>query len=176
MRAKLAASAAVYIACIPLANLLVARFGAVPVWPGLVAPAGVYAVGVAFIARDFLQRSAEQMFGKGRGRWVTVGAVAVGLGLSYLLASPVLATASAAAFAVSELSDLAVFTALEGRGFLRALTLSNVVSAVLDSVVFLWLAFHSLQYLPGQLVGKLLMTVAALAVLVPLRLRRTHAA
>ena len=36
-----------------------------------------------------------------------------------------------------------------------AVVASSIVGLVVDSVVFLWLAFGSLAYLPGQVVGKL---------------------
>jgi MYXO-CTERM domain-containing protein len=42
---------------------------------------------------------------------------------------------------------------------------------VADSIVFLTLAFGSLQYLPGQVVGKAWMTLLAVAVLWLLRRR-----
>ena len=44
-----------------------------------------------------------------------------------------------------------------------------VVSGGLDSVLFLWLAFHSLDFLKGQLVGKAWMTAAFVLLLVPFR-------
>jgi uncharacterized PurR-regulated membrane protein YhhQ (DUF165 family) len=37
-----------------------------------------------------------------------------------------------------------------------------MVGLVADSVLFLWLAFGSLEFLAGQIVGKLLMVVLAL--------------
>jgi uncharacterized PurR-regulated membrane protein YhhQ (DUF165 family) len=42
---------------------------------------------------------------------------------------------------------------------------SNVVGAVVDSVIFLSIAFGSLELVRGQVVGKLWMTLAAAAVL-----------
>jgi hypothetical protein len=42
---------AAYIATIPAANWAVTRFGVVPVGFGLLAPAGVYAVGIALVLR-----------------------------------------------------------------------------------------------------------------------------
>jgi queuosine precursor transporter len=47
--------------------------------------------------------------------------------------------------------------------------LSNTAGLVLDSVVFLWLAFGSLEFLAGQLVGKATMTLVALPLLVVAR-------
>ena len=44
-------------------------------------------------------------------------------------------------------------------------TASNVVGSVVDSCLFLWLAFGSLDFLAGQLVGKWEVTAATVAVL-----------
>src|SRR3712207_7873588 len=58
------------------------------------------------------------------------------------------------AFLVSEAADLAVYTPLQRRGLVLAVALSSVVGLVLDSVVFLLLAFGSLDYLAGQEIGR----------------------
>jgi len=41
---------------------------------------------------------------------------------------------------------------------------SSVVGLVVDSVLFLWLAFGSLEFLAGQILGKLWMVLLALPV------------
>jgi len=46
---------------------------------------------------------------------------------------------------------------------------SNVVGLVADSVLFLYIAFGSLAFLSGQIVGKAWMTLAAVAVLALVR-------
>lgn len=73
------------------------------------------------------------------------------------------ALASGAAFLVSELADLAVYTPLRARSWAAAVALSNTVGAVVDSALFLWLAFGSLDFLAGQVLGKLWMTALAVA-------------
>lgn len=146
---------AAYIATIPAANWAVAHYGAVPVGFGLAAPAGVYAVGVALVLRDLAREAA--------GRAAVVAAIAVGALLSWLLATPALALASAAAFAVSESLDFAVYEPLRERGLTVAMLASNAVGLAADSLIFLWLAFGSLTFLPGQLLGKTWMTLAAVA-------------
>jgi uncharacterized PurR-regulated membrane protein YhhQ (DUF165 family) len=148
---------AAYIATIPAANMLVDHFGAVPVGFGLMAPAGVFMVGLALVLRDLTHEWA--------GRWAVLGAIATGTILSYLLASPALATASAAAFGVAELADMAVYTPLRRRGLLTAVAVSNAVGLVVDSLLFLHLAFDSLEFLPGQLLAKAEMTLLALLAL-----------
>jgi uncharacterized PurR-regulated membrane protein YhhQ (DUF165 family)/NADPH-dependent 7-cyano-7-deazaguanine reductase QueF len=156
-----AAAAATYLATIVAANWAINRYGAVPVWPGLAAPAGVYFAGAAFTLRDLTQ---EHL-----GRLATLAAIAAGAGLSYLIASPRLAAASAAAFAASELADFAVYQPLRARRLLLAVLASNVVGSVVDSALFLALAFGNLTYLPGQVVGKTWTTVIAVVVLAAAR-------
>lgn len=145
-----------YIATIFAANWLIEHVGIVPVGFGLVAPAGVYAVGLAFTLRDIVQHTI--------GREATVAAILIGASLSYFV-SPAFAVASGVAFLVSELADFAVYTPLERRSWLGAVTLSNTVGLVLDSVLFLWLAFGSLAFLPGQVLGKAWMTLLAVLLL-----------
>lgn len=88
--------------------------------------------------------------------------IAVGIGLSWFLASPALAVASAAAFTVAELADLVVYVLIRPRGFIVAAATSNVVSAPVDTVVFLSIAGFPLTWdvFAGQMVGKLLWATA----------------
>jgi uncharacterized PurR-regulated membrane protein YhhQ (DUF165 family) len=148
---------AAYIATIFAANWAITRFGLVPAGFGLLAPAGVYFAGLAFTLRDFTQETLGR-------RWVVV-AIVVGAGLSALVSPAQLAMASGIAFLVSELADFAVYTPLSKRTWLGAVALSNTVGLILDSVLFLWLAFGSLAFLPGQVVGKAWMTLLAVALL-----------
>jgi len=158
-----ATTLAAYIATIPAANMAVAHFGAVPVGFGLLAPAGVYAVGIALVLRDLAREVA--------GRAAVAAAIIAGAALSFLLATPALALASTVAFAVSEILDFAVYEPLRKRGLLAAMTASNAAGLAADSLLFLWLAFGSLTFLPGQILGKAWMTVAAVAVIAAFRRR-----
>jgi uncharacterized PurR-regulated membrane protein YhhQ (DUF165 family) len=63
--------------------------------------------------------------------------------------------ASAGAFMLSELADFAVYTPLQRRSLLWAVLLSSLLGLIVDSIVFLHLAFGDLEYLPGQIIGKL---------------------
>jgi uncharacterized PurR-regulated membrane protein YhhQ (DUF165 family) len=150
------AAAIGYVATIFLANWLIQHVGIVNVGFGLKAPAGVYAVGLAFTFRDIVQRTL--------GREAVIAAILIGAVLSYLVA-PTFAVASAVAFLVSELADFAVYTPLERRSWLGAITLSNTVGLVIDSALFLTLAFGSLQFFWGQVVGKATMTALAVLLL-----------
>lgn len=155
-----------YLATIPLANWLIGNVGTfcvpngpclVPVGFGLMAPSGVLMIGAALVLRDAVQ----QLLGI---RWA-FAAIAVGMMLSILIAHPTLVVASAVAFGIAELLDLAVYTPLRKRHLPLAVLASGVVGAVADSATFLWLAFGSLEFMGGQLLGKLWMTLIATAVL-----------
>ena len=138
-------TAIAYIGTVIAANWLVQTFGVVPVGFGLMAPAGVYLIGLALVLRDFVQWS----LGKA---WM-LAALTVGAGLSFLVADPHLAIASAAAFTFSELADFALFTWIAPR-WGRAVAIGGAVGAIADSVIFLSIAFGSLAFMPGQLLGK----------------------
>ena len=158
--------------CVPLANWLIQNVGTVcvpqgpclvPVAPDVMAPSGVLAIGLALVLRDLVQRR----LGLG---WA-FGAIVAGAILSATFAPPALVVASTVAFLLSELADLGVFTPLQRRGLVRAVALSSFVGLFVDSIVFLWLAFGSLAYLPGQVIGKAWMVVLALPLVWLLRQR-----
>ena len=158
--------------CIPAANWLIGHAGTVcvpqgpcliPVAPGVMAPSGVLMIGLALVLRDLVQRRLGLP-------WAGV-AVLAGAGLSAFLAPPALVLASALAFLFSELADLAVYTPLQRRGLTIAVAASGVVGLVVDSLIFLHLAFGSLAYLPGQVIGKAWMVLLALPVVAWLRRR-----
>ena len=152
-------SLALFVATIPFANWLVEEYGLVSVGFGLMAPAAVYAVGLALILRDVAHRTL--------GRWWTVGGILVGSVLSLILAEPLLALASGVAFFVSEMLDLGVYEPLRKRGWTLAMVCSNIVGAASDSALFLWLApMFGLEFFWGQFVGKLTMTVVAVGLIV----------
>lgn len=154
-----------YLATIPAANWMVTNLEPIPVGFGQAAPAGVALAGLALALRDWTRETA--------GLWVSLAAVAVGVVLSYRVADAKFATASAVAFGVSEVLDFAVYEPLRKRGLAKAMAASNTVGLVADSVLFLGLAFGSMHYLPGQIVGKVAMTLLAMAAIVA---RRRYAA
>jgi hypothetical protein len=152
-----------YLATIVGANWAITRFGVIPVGFGYVAPAGVYFVSAALVLRDAVQYRS--------GKVAALTVMAAGVTLSVAVASPALAIASGAAFACSELTDFAVFTWLAPR-WARAVLAGGMAGLVIDSVVFLSLAFGSLEFLPGQIIGKTYGVVAASAVIAWQRRRR----
>jgi uncharacterized PurR-regulated membrane protein YhhQ (DUF165 family) len=159
-----------FMACIPTANWMIGHVGTVcapphgpclvpvaPWGPGghpLMAPSGVLMIGLALVLRDMVQRRL--------GRSVALAAIVAGAALSGALAPPQLVLASATAFLLSELADFAVYTPLQSRGLVLAVLASSVVGLIADSILFLWLAFGSLEFLAGQIVGKLWMVLLAL--------------
>jgi len=157
---------------IPLANWLIGHVGAVcappapcliPVAPGLMAPSGVLMIGVALVLRDLTQRRL--------GIGVSALAIVAGAGVSALLAPPALVIASAVAFLLSEAADLAVYTPLARRRLVAAVAASSLAGLVVDSIVFLWLAFGSLDFLAGQIVGKAWMVLLSIPFIAWLRRR-----
>lgn len=154
------ASAALFVSTVFAANWAVNHFGLVHVGFGLLAPAGVWFAGLAFVLRDTTQR-----FG---GRALVVAAIIIGAACSAAVSTS-LALASGVAFLVSEFCDMAVFTPLERRGFLGAVVASNVVGAFVDSFLFLSLAGFPLELWRGQVVGKLWITAAAVPFLLAAR-------
>lgn len=146
-----------FLATIVAANYATSEHGLVPVGFGLVTTAGTYFAGLAFVLRDAVQDTA--------GRRATLVVIALGALLSYLLADPFIALASAVAFGVSEVVDQAIYTPLRRRGYVRAAIASNLAGGVVDTALFLWIAgFPIWAALPGQLVAKMTVTGAAIAI------------
>jgi len=157
---------------IPAANWMIGHVGTlcvrngpclVPVAPDIMAPSGVLMVGAALVLRDLVQRRLGVEFG--------IGAIVVGAAISAGLAPPSLVLASAAAFLLSEFADFAVYTPLARRRLVAAVVASSVVGLVVDSIVFLWLAFGSMEFLLGQIIGKLWMVLLAVPFVAFLRRR-----
>lgn len=170
------AAFALFAATIPAANWLIGNVGVqfgpnephlVPVGFGLMAPSGVLMVGAALVLRDIV----HEKLGAG---WA-VAAIALGGMLSWWLAAPALVIASVLAFTLSELADFAVYAPLRERRLGLAVLASGAVGAVVDSAVFLWLAFGSMAFIEGQILGKLWMSLAAFAVIAAMRSRRMAA-
>lgn len=133
-------------------------------WPplvigGLLVPAGTVFAGMSLTARDLIH---DTLGARG-----VVAGIAAGSGLSAVLASPQIAVASVVAFTASEVVDALVYTRMRRRSRLGAVAVSNAVGLVVDSALFVPLAFGSFAAVSGQIVGKsvaTLLTVAALQV------------
>lgn len=163
---------ALFTACIPAANWLIQHVGStcvpngpclIPVAPGLMAPSGVLVVGLAFVLRDLVQRRLGVGF--------AAMAVVAGAGLSALLAPPALVIASGVAFLISEFADLAIYTPLQKRRLVLAVVASSIVGLIVDSIIFLQLAFGSLDHVLGQVIGKAWMVLLAIPFIMWIRAR-----
>lgn len=91
-------------------------------WP----PASLI-VGFVFVVRDFAQRRVGHHI---------LWAMLAGCVVSWYMATPQLAVASAVAFAVGELGDWALFT-FTRKPFSQRILISSLLGAPLDSLVFL---------------------------------------
>jgi uncharacterized PurR-regulated membrane protein YhhQ (DUF165 family) len=162
-----------FAATIPAANWLIGHVGTtcvpqgpclIPVGFGLMAPSGVLMIGLALVLRDWLHEM---------GGWrYAFHAVLLGGLLSFLVSPPALAIASAVAFTLAELADLTVYARLRARGAHVAVLASGIVGAALDSMLFLGIAFGSIDHWQGTTVGKLWMSALAAGVLWWLHRRR----
>lgn len=128
----------------------------IPIGGGEMWPPLSLAVGVILIARDFAQRAI------GHKVWVAMLAGAV---VSYFVADPFIAVASASAFIVAEAFDWAVFTFTK-RPLRERILISSVVSSPVDSAVFLIMAgFFGWLGLVAMAASKLLAAVVLFLVM-----------
>jgi hypothetical protein len=161
-----------YCLTVPAAHWTIVHVGTVcldegpcllPAAPVLIAPSGVLLSGAALVLRDLVQWWLGVEFG--------IGAIVAGASISARLSPPSLVLASASAFLIPEFSDFALYTPLARRQLVLADLASSLVGLVVDSLVFLWLAFGSLDILLGQIVGKLWMVLRAIPFVAYLRRR-----
>lgn len=163
-----------YIATIPLANFLIQHVGTtcipngpcvVPVGFGLYCPSGSLMIGLALVLRDIVQRV--------MGIPWSLGAIAIGAVLAGMVASPSLVVASVTSFVLAELADFGVYTPLQRRRFILAVIASSAIGAVIDSALFLWIAFGMTDTAAvlGVVLGKWYMVLAAYPLMVFIRAR-----
>ena len=161
-----------FVLSIPVANWLINNVGAycVPDGPclirvgfGFMSPSGVLVIGLALVLRDIVH---EKLGWKYALAGILVGGV-----LSGLIAPPAFIVASIVAFTTSELADMAVYAPLRKNRLWLAVLLSGIVGATVDSILFLGIAFQSFDYVVGNTIGKVWMTLAAMPVLLFMRKR-----
>lgn len=159
-----------FAATIPAANWLIGNVGAeclpdgpcvIPVGFGLYAPSGVLMVGATLLLRDMVHEAG--------GLRAALAAILIGGALSWILTPPALVVASVSAFLLAELADLAVYTPLRRKRLGLAILASGAFGSAVDSAVFLWLAFGSLDFVAGHTLGKV--WVSALAFVLLMRRR-----
>jgi len=155
-----------FLATVPAANWLIGNIGTtcvpngpclIPVGFGLMAPSGVLMIGLALVLRDWLHEVA--------GWRASAVAVVLGAGLSLLVSPPAIAVASAVALLFAEMADLAVYAKLRARSKPVAVFASQVVGAALDSALFVWIAFGSLEFSAGTTLAKVYAGAAVAALL-----------
>ena len=166
--------AVLFILTIPVSNWVVMNVGlvctadgpcVVPVWPGIMAPSGVLLAGLALVLRD----GVHHFLGTRWAFYCIVG----GTVLSAFLSEPSLVIASAVAFLFSETADLIVYTPLRRRFPAWAIVASGFSGSVVDSLLFLTIAFGDLNYIVGQVLGKFEMSVLAAVLILMMRMVRT---
>jgi uncharacterized PurR-regulated membrane protein YhhQ (DUF165 family) len=116
-----------YIALIVAVNYAFTQVPPITLADGTVWPPVSLVVGFVFVVRDFAQREI--------GHRVLL-AMLIGAVLSYFMADSFVAVASAAAFAVSELADWAVYSFTK-RPLSQRILYSSALGAPIDSGVFL---------------------------------------
>jgi uncharacterized PurR-regulated membrane protein YhhQ (DUF165 family) len=174
---RLAALTGLYVGVVCSAQIGAQKIVDVP-WTDLSAPGGTYLIGVALALIELAHHTAPTR----RQGWLNAQVmVAAGFFASALLAgyiaivdemSPAdetfgaladtwrIVAGSLAAFAVSETIDNVIGAWLRDRVHDAGRVLAtNAVSAPLDSVVFLLIAFGSLEFIEGQIVVKLAATL-----------------
>lgn len=124
---------------------------------------GALAIGLVFVFRDYAQRVL--------GHWVLL-CMAIATGLSFVLADPYVAVASALAFAASELCDWLLFT-ITKKPFHQRVLFSSLASTPVDTVVFLT---YLNDMTPGTFllafIGKMVAAVAVYAYYAARRVER----
>lgn len=171
-----------FIGCIIGANYLTTNHGFIS-FLGVSATAGTLLAGATFVLRDAVQDLTDS-------RWYILTLILIGAAASLILALTVfranesflppgvtavsIAIASGIAFGVSELCDWGIYQPLRKRGYVRAATASNLAGAFVDTVVFLAIAgFPIWSAVPGQMVGKMVITVVTVAGVFAWRAART---
>jgi queuosine precursor transporter len=136
-----------------LANWLASKYRVQVPLTHLLAPAGVFAIGGVLVLRDWLQQLGGLL-------WTMPLVYAAGL-ISWGIGDAAgwtslekIAVASVVAFSVSETVEAAVFTPIRNRSLSLGVALSGTVGNVLDSWLFLTLAFGSTAFFWGQFWGK----------------------
>lgn len=162
-----AAAAVALIGVIVAANWLTSTYGLIPAGFGLLVTAGTFAAGLALALRDVVHES-------GGVPWV-LGTIAAGCTVSYLLGDGRIAIASAAAFLVAELIDLAVYAPLRRRRWRTAVAASGATGAIVDTLLFLSIAGFPVTTatIAGQLLVKSVWVTAGFLLVAEL-IRRTR--
>lgn len=115
-------------------------------------------IGAIFCLRDYIQEAL--------GRWWTWFAIFLGTMVSYVIA-PEVAVASACAFFASELIDWGTYilTSFFSDDHSVGVLVSGVAGSMVDSAVFLFVAFSSLDTWSEQTFGKIITVIIVSVIL-----------
>lgn len=119
-----------YVTSIIVANLGFVYLPMIPLPFGeMFAPMSLL-VGFIFVIRDFAQKQIGHKI---------LGLMAIGIAISYLLADPFVAIASAVAFGISETADWLYYSASK-KSLKNRILVSSAISTPIDSAVFMLIA------------------------------------
>ena len=158
---------------VPAANWMIGNIGTtcipdgpclIPVGFNLYAPSGVLMIGLALVLRDLVHEKS--------GRLVAFCAVLFGAALSFAVSAPAIAVASAVAFLISETADLVVYDRLRKTSTAAAVLASQIVGAAIDSAIFVYIAFGSMEFSAGNTLAKIYAGVAVAAIIFAMDWRR----
>ena len=145
-----------YVGFIVLADVLAARW-IIPIGFGLMVPAGVFAIAPIFTLRD----SIHKKYGYKKVTLLVFLASGISFLLSILFGSEMLGRvtiASVVAFLVSENVDTFIYHVRANDKWFGRVMKSNLVSAFLDSVIFIVIAFGwQWNFILGQYVVKMVL-------------------
>ena len=140
MRARLFAAIAAMVVVVTASNILVqypVAFDLGPVHLGDLLTWGAFTYPFAFLVTDLTNR----YDGPNRARFVVVVGFVVALGLSFYLATPRIAIASASAFLIGQLLDIAIFSRLRNRFWIVPPLTGSLLGSLIDTLVFFTIAF-----------------------------------
>ena len=95
------------------------------------------------------------------GAKYALAAVVIGAILSYFFSKSIHSIGKFHCVLLSELSDFFVYANLRQKNKPLAILASGAVGSVIDSAAFLFIAFGSLAFIRGQIIGKLLISALA---------------
>lgn len=151
LRKLFAPAMVLYIGLVVAVNILFSVVPMIETPVGMLSPVALI-VGAVFVARDYAQRASQHF---------VIVAMLVATVISYLMADPFVAVASALAFFTSEIVDWGLYTATK-KPFHHRVLLSSLLSTPVDTAVFLyWINSMSLGTFLLMVASKL---VAALAI------------
>lgn len=146
--------AVLYVLFVVLANILAARW-TIPLAFGLAVPAGVFAIAPVFSVRD----GVHEKLGKRWAYALIAAAAAISYVIAWMSGDDLLGRvtlASVVAFVSNESLDTEIYHQLRQRSKLVAILGSNAVSSLVDSILFIWIAFGPMAGLmAGQYIVKM---------------------